>query len=214
MNDLVNDLRYATRTLVRSPGFTIVAVLTLALGIGANTAVFSVVHTLLMQPLPFEEPDRLVMLWEKNTETGFEQDLVAWGDYLDWRDKCQTIEEFGYVVNNTAVSRNFLLRTGNDATRIRGRHVSSGLFEVLGVRPELGQTFGDEDDRPSGLKRAVLSYSLWKQAFGADPNAIGRTIDVGRTEPYEVIGVMPVSFRFPQDADLWLSIGGWITEKD
>jgi predicted permease len=213
LNDLLNDLRYAIRTLLRSPGFTAVAVLTLALGIGANTAVFSVVNTLLLTPLPFQQPDRLVMLWERNTETGFDQDLVAWGDYLDWQEKCNSIEAFGSVVNNTAVSRNFMLRTGSDVTRIRGRHVSSGLFKVLGVRPQLGQTFRETDDQPGGSRRAVLSHALWTQAFGSDPHVIGRTIDVGRGEPFEVLGVMPAAFRFPQDADLWLSLAGWIDER-
>jgi putative ABC transport system permease protein len=212
--DLVSDLRYAVRMLLGSPGFTVVAVLTLALGIGANTAVFSVVNALLLTPLPFDEPDRLVMLWEKNPETGFDQDLVAWGDYLDWQQKCNSIETFGSVVNDTLVSRNFMLRIGDDATRIRGRHVSSGLFEALAVRPQLGQTFNKQsDDRPGGLRRAVLSHALWTQAFESDPHVIGRPIDVGRGEPFEVIGVMPPSFRFPQDSDVWLSLAGWIDER-
>ncbi|MCA9052242.1 MAG: ABC transporter permease [Planctomycetaceae bacterium] len=214
VNDLVNDLRYAARTLIRSPGFTLVAVLTLALGIGANTAVFSVVHSLLLQPLPFAEPDRLVMLWERNIETGLDQDLVAMGDLLDWEEQCQTIEEFGFAVNQSAASRNFMLRTSGNDTRIRGRHVSSGLFNALGISPQLGQVFDEGDDRPGGFKRVILSYRLWKQAFGGDPNILGRTIDVGRTDLYEVIGVMPPSFQFPQDADIWLSFGGWMTEKE
>jgi putative ABC transport system permease protein len=213
VDDLFNDLRYAARTLIRSPGFTVVAVLTLALGVGANTAVFSVVNALLLTPLPFDEPGRLVMLWEQNPETGFDLDLVAWGDYLDWQEQCKSIASFGCVVNNTAVSRNFMLRIGDDVTRIRGRHVSSGLFDVLAVRPELGQTFQQVDDQPGGLRRAVLSHALWTQAFSADPQVVGRLIDVGRGEPFEVIGVMPPSFRFPQDADVWLSLAGWIDER-
>jgi putative ABC transport system permease protein len=213
LNDLIHDLRYAVRALLRSPGFTFVAVMTLALGIGANTAVFSVVNTLLLQPLPFDEPDRLVMLWEQNPETGFDQDLVSWGDYFDWQEKSKSIELFGSVVNNAAVSRNFMLRSGDDVTRIRGRHVSSGLFDVLAVRPQLGQTFQEIDDQPGGSRRAVLSDALWRQAFAGDPEVIGRSIDVGRSEPFEVIGIMPPAFRFPQDADMWLSLAGWIDER-
>ncbi|MBI1314629.1 FtsX-like permease family protein [bacterium] len=223
MSDFVHDLRYALRTLVRSPGFTIVAILTLAMGIGANTAVFSVVNTLLLRPLPFHEPDRIVMLWQQNTETGLRQDQVAWADYFDWQGQSTTIESFACVVNSTAVSRNFLMWSGSDVTRIRGRHVSSSLFKVLGVRPMLGQTLEAADDQPGGLQRAVLSYALWTQAFGSDPQVIGQSIDLGRDEPtfinvggearFEIVGVMPPDFRFPQDADVWLSIAGYGEER-
>lgn len=223
MSDLVQDVRYAIRTLLRSPGFTIVAVLTLAIGIGANTAVFSVVNTLLLKPLPFDEPERIVMLWQGNSETGVEKDQVAWADYFDWQDGSSTIERFGCVVNSTSVSRNFLMWSGGDVARIRGRHVSSGLFDVLGVRPMLGQTLEEADDEPGGLQRAVLSYSLWSQAFGSDQEIIGQTLDLGRDEPglidvggearFEIVGVMPPDFRFPQEADIWLSIAGYAEER-
>ncbi len=223
MSDLIQDVRYAVRTLLRSPGFTIVAVLTLAIGIGANTAVFSVVNTLLLKPLPFDEPERIVMLWQGNAATGVEKDQVAWADYFDWQDGSETIERFGCVVNSTAVSRNFLMWSGGDVTRLRGRHVSSGLFDVLGVPPMLGQTLDENDDEPGGLPRAVLSYSLWTQAFGSDMQVIGQTLDLGRDDPglidvggdarFEIIGVMPPDFRFPQDADIWLSIAGYANER-
>jgi len=147
MNDLINDLRYAARTLVRCPVFTLVAVLTLALGIGANTAVFSVVNGLLLNPLPFDEPDRVVMLWQQNSETGFDQNQVAWADYFDWQEKNTTFESLGFVVNQTAASRNFMLLTGDDVARIRGRHVASSMFDVLGVPPQLGQTLAEQDDQ-------------------------------------------------------------------
>lgn len=209
MSDFLHDMRYAIRTLVRSPGFAIVAVLTLAIGIGANTAVFSVVNTLLLRPLPFGQPDRIVMLWQQNTETGFNKDQVAWGDFLDWEQQNASFESLGYVVNSQRHSRNFMLRTGDDVTRIRGRFASSTLFGVLGVRPLLGQLFDAADDEPGGPRRVILSHALWTQAFGSDGEIIGGLVDVGRGESFEVAGVMPPEFRFPQDADIWLSIGGY-----
>lgn len=208
MSDFLHDLRYAVRTLVRSPGFTIVAILTLALGIGANTAVFSVVNTLLLKPLPFDSPERVVMLWQQNTETGFEKDQVAYGDYFDWRDQNSTFESMGCLVNYNTTSRNFMLRTGEDVRRIRGRFVSSSLFDVLGADPMMGEVFTAEDDEPGRAQRAILSHALWTQAYGSDPNIIGQAIDVSREGTFEIIGVMPPQFRFPQDADVWLSVSG------
>ena len=209
MHDFIQDVRYAVRVLVRSPGFTVVAVLTLALGIGANTAVFSVVNALLLQPLPFEKPDRIVMLWEENPEHGVEQEQVAWADLRDWQATATSFESIGYVINRMAVSRNFLMKTDDDVSRIRARHVSSSLFDVLRVPPLIGQTLSTDDDEPGGLHRAVLSHRLWTQAFGADPAVIGQKLDLGMAEPFEVIGVMPAQFRFPQAADAWLSVAGY-----
>lgn len=206
MTDFFQDLRYAVRTLLRSPGFTIVAVLTLALGIGANTAVFSVVNTLLLKPLPFEKPEQVVMLWQQNPETGFDQEQVAWGDLPDWEKGNTTFERFGYVINQTSSSRNFMLRIGDDFTRIRARYVSSGLFDVLGVAPFQGQTLDEADDKPGGPRRAVLSHVLWTQAFDSYPDIIGQPINLGRGENFEVVGIMPSGFRFPEDADVWMSV--------
>ena len=213
MHDFIQDIRYAVRVLVRSPGFTIVAVLTLALGIGANTAVFSVVNTLLLQPLPFEHSDRIVMLWEENPDHGVEQEQVAWADLLDWQKSSTSFESIGFIVNRMAESRNFLMKTDDDVSRIRARHVSSGLFDVLGVAPLIGQTLSNQDDEPGGLHRAVLSHRLWTQAFGANPDVIGQKLDLGKAEPFEVIGVMPERFRFPQAADAWLSVAGIYNER-
>jgi len=209
MHDMLQDLRYAIRVLARSRGFTIVTVLTLALGIGANTAVFSVINTLILQPLPFDEPDRIVMMWQNNPETTFDKEQVAWGDLADWKAKNTSFESMGYVVNRMSYSRSFLMKFGEDISRVRGCHASSGLFEVLGVAPLLGTTFTSEDDQPGGARHAVLSQSLWVQAFASDPQVIGRSIDVGHEEPYQVVGVMPRTFRFPQDADVWFSVAGW-----
>lgn len=213
MHDFIQDIRYAVRVLIRSPGFTIVAVLTLALGIGANTAVFSVVNALLLQPLPFENPDRIVMVWEENPDHGVEQEQVAWADLFEWQESMTSFESIGYVVNRMAASRSFLMKTDDDVSRIRARHVSSSLFDVLGVPPLIGQTLQSADDEPGGLKRAVLSYRMWSQVFGSTQDIIGQTIDLGKEEPFEVIGVMPQRFRFPQGADAWLSVAGTYNER-
>lgn len=221
-SDLVTDLRYGGRMLVRSPGFTIVAVLTLALGIGANTAVFSVVNALLLKPLPFVEPDRIVMIWQQNPSSGLDQVQVAWADYFDWRRENTTLESLGYVVNMAAASRNLFTPIDGEITRLRGRHVSSGMFDVLGVPPLIGRTFDESDDQPGGPRRAVLSHAYWTTAFGADPEVIGRSIEItherasfdnlGGKGTYEIIGVMPASFRFPERAEIWLSVAGWADE--
>jgi putative ABC transport system permease protein len=213
MHDFIQDIRYAVRVLVRSPGFTIVAVLTLALGIGANTAVFSVVNALLLQPLPFENPDQIVMVWEENPDHGVEQEQVAWADLLEWQESATSFESIGYVVNRMAASRNFLMKTDDDVSRIRARHASSSLFDVLGVPPLIGQTLQSADDEPGGLHRAVLSHRMWSQVFGANQDIIGQTLDLGKEEPFEVIGVMPPRFRFPQGADAWLSVAGVYNER-
>lgn len=213
MHDFIQDIRYAVRVLVRSPGFTIVAVLTLALGIGANTAVFSVVNALLLQPLPFANPDRIVMVWEVNPEHGVEQEQVCWADLREWEQSTTSFDSIGFVVNRMAYSRNFLMKTDDDVSRIRARHVSSSLFDVLGVEPLIGQTLASGDDEPGGLHRAVLSHRMWTQAFGASPDVIGQKLDLGRAQPFEVIGVMPAGFRFPQAADAWLSLAGFGNER-
>ena len=212
MHDFIQDVRYAVRVLVRSPGFTCVAVLTLALGIGANTAVFSVVNALLLQPLPFDEPDRIVMIWQENPDHGVEQEQVAWADLIEWQKTSASFESIGFVVNRMAFSRNFLMKTEDDVSRIRARHVSSSLFDVLGVEPLIGQRLSNADDEPGGLHRAVLSHRMWSQMFGSDADVIGRRIDLGKEQPFEVIGVMPQGFRFPQDADAWLSVAGFGNE--
>jgi putative ABC transport system permease protein len=213
MHDFIQDFRYAVRVLVRSPGFTIVAVLTLALGIGANTAVFSVVNTLLLQPLPFENSDRIVIIWEENPEHGEEQEQVAWADLQEWQQETTSFESIGYVVNRMSTSRNFLMKTDDDVSRIRARHVSSSLFDVLGVPPLIGQTLSSDDDEPGGLHRVVLSHRMWTQVFGSDPEIIGQKLDLGKAKPFEVIGVMPAAFRFPQAADAWLSVAGLHNER-
>ena len=211
IEDLGKDLRYGWRTLTRRPGFTAIAVVTLALGIGANTAVFSIVNSVLLRELPFEDPDRLVMLWQQNLETDLIDEQVAPGDYFDWQANNRVFESLGYVVNMGSWTRNFVLSVEGQQIRIRARHASSSLFETLGTPPLVGRTFAPEEDQPGGGQTALLSYRFWQSLFNADREIVGRTIDIG--EPYQVIGVMPPGFVFPEDADLWLSAGTYMTDR-
>lgn len=186
MESIWQDLRLALRTMVRQPGFSAVALLTLALGIGANVAIFSVVDAVLLEPLPYAEPERLVMAW--NSRPDQERATVAPADFLDWREQTTRFEglaAFAGVQFNMA---------GEGAPElVRGASVSRGFFEVLGVQPLLGHTFGMGE--PSA-RQVVLGHGLWVQRFGGDRNILGREVRLNGTA-YEVVGVMPPSFDWP-----------------
>ena len=207
IQDLWRDLKYGALSLVRSPGFSIAAVLTLALGIGANTAVFSVVNSVVLEPLPYVEPDRLVMLWEDNPKVWNNVDQVNTANFLDWQRENRVLESMGFVGSQQAASRNFLLQRGDTSIRLRGRYAGSGLFKVLGVAPLHGLPFEETDDVKGAEKTIILSHGLWTRLFQSDPNVIGQTIDLG--EPHRIRAVMPRGFAFPQDAEIWLSWSGF-----
>src|SRR5213592_2741905 len=205
----MSDLRFAFRQLLKNPGFTAVAVLTLALGIGANTAIFSVVNGLLLKPLPYREPERLVTLWERSPQRGVEQERVSGPNYLDWREQ-------NTVFSETAVSpgwdgvENFNLVLRDTTAKVRASYTSASLFTTLGTKPLLGRAFLAEEDRKEGNRVAVLGYGLWQRHFGGDSNVIGRTLTVdtyGRRE-YTIVGVMPPGFGVPGRCELWLPLGG------
>jgi len=203
----LQDLRYAHRALRKTPGFTAVAILTLALGIGANTAIFSVVNTVLLRPLPYPNASRLVMVWEKILNFGPGNTPASQADYLDFRDQNQVFENIAAFEN-----RSFNLSGTAQPARVTGARVSSTLFATLGVKPLLGRTFTDDEDRPGRNHVVVAGYGFWQTRFGADPSFLGATIRLDR-EPYTVIGVMPPDFAFPlpgphglQPASLWVPI--------
>jgi len=200
MNNLFQDLRYGFRLLSKNLGFTAVVVLTLALGIGANTAIFSVINAVLLQPLPFAEPDRLVTVWNVNTKTGGDGVQVSYPDFNDWRAQSQSFEKMA------AFRGRDLTVTGmGEAFRLRGATTTSDLFPLLGVTPRLGRTFTPEEDR-AGNHSAILSDTLWRTRFKADPNAVGRTISIN-SQSYTIVGVMPPKFAFPISTDpveLWI----------
>jgi putative ABC transport system permease protein len=187
MTTLWQDLRYGLRVLAKSPSFTIVSILTLALGIGANTAIFTIVYGVLVRPLPFPEPDRIVQLVESYKEQSEEAGL-AMGQLKQlqgYTDLFQSMTGYTYVGYNLAV--------GNSAEHLRGTPVSSSYFTVLGVRPLLGRDFTQEEDTGDGQRVAVISYGLWARRFGSSPAQIGQKMLLNG-EPYTLIGVMPRSF--------------------
>ncbi len=188
MRDLVQELRFALRMLGRHPGFTAVALLTLALGIAANTAIFSVVDAVLFEPLPYREPDRLVLAWAQSPEQ--ERGTVTPADFLDWRAQGEVFEglaAFSHV--------SFNLVGDGEPERLRGASVSTNFFQVLGVRPALGPGFEARTDS-GAWQRVVLSHGLWRRRFGGDPAIIGRTVRLNDVA-YEVVGVMPEPFDWP-----------------
>jgi putative ABC transport system permease protein len=192
LSAVVKDVGYSIRMLKARPGFTAVAILTLALGIGANTAIFSVVHSLLLEPLPFPQPERLVMLWEADADDQSQTNIVAAPNYLDWQRGVKAFESTGiweYL--------NFNFSGDGQAERVPGLRMSASTFTMLGVAPEIGRTFTPEEDQP-GHDVAVISHALWQRRFGGRPDIIGRTARIN-ARPFEIIGVMPETFRFPNN---------------
>jgi predicted permease len=195
--DVTREVRHAARGLWRSPGFSLSVILTLALGIGGNTAVFSVVDQLLLRPLPYPNGDQLMMVDESIGSRNAHAD-VSPANWLDWQRESRTFRQFA-----AWQSRSFTLTGAGDPRRVSAQLVSSEFFPLLGVAPSFGRTISDEDDRPNGPRVAVLSYRIWQDQLGGDQRAIGRTVQID-DHPYEIVGVMPAGFRFvQQDVDLW-----------
>jgi putative ABC transport system permease protein len=189
LNELLADLRYGLNRLHREPGFTLAVVMALALGIGANTAIFTVARAALLKPLPYPNSDRIMMVWESVQERGWDQFPVSVPDFLDWRRDANlfaTIAGFN--------EGGFNLRTGEGAERIDAIQVTDGFFDVIGIRPRIGRPILSEDTKDDGAAVAILTDSLWKRSFGADPNVIGRKIALDG-KPFTVIGVMPADFQ-------------------
>jgi putative ABC transport system permease protein len=188
----MQDLRYAVRMLLKKPGFTMIAVLALALGIGANTAIFSVVNAVLLRPLPYHQPDRLVLLWQKlGGANAYPQIPCSAPDYLDYRDQTRTLENVAAFENIS-----FTLRTPSGSERVSATQVSANLFPLLGISPLRGRTFTAEEDQFGHDAVAVISYGAWKRRFGSDPDILGKTLVLDQKH-YKVIGVMPKEFDFP-----------------
>src|SRR5262249_8516050 len=174
MSGLVQDLRYALRQLRKSPAFTVVAVLTLALCIGANTAIFSVVDGVLLRPLPFKTPGALYTLWERNLKMGYEQNSPAPANFRDWRDRNHVFEQLAAFDS----SASFDLSGGQKPERVDGTAVSPGLFELLGVVPLLGRTFSDQAGQLGQDREVLLSYGLWQRRFNGERSIVGKSIAV------------------------------------
>ena len=205
MQTLLQDLRYGARMLLKKPGFTLIALVTLALGIGANTAIFTVVNGVLLRPLPYDEPDRLVMLWESDPRRNIEQQRVAPPNLVEWREQSHSFENIAYWSGNGE----FNLVMADGIEKAKCAYVTSSLFSTLRVRPHLGRAFLPEEDQLEGSRAALLSYEYWQRRFAGDPNVIGRTLTVdtfGRRD-YTVAGVMQPGFRFPSQTEIWLPVG-------
>jgi putative ABC transport system permease protein len=202
LETLWQDLRYGTRMLRKQPGFSLITVLTLALGIGANTAIFSVVKAVLLNPLPYHEPDRLVTLSEAHASAG--EMGISWPNYQDWQRRAHSFTEM-------AASRPITLNlTGvEQPLRLSGRAVTWNFFRVLGVQPQLGRDFTSEDDKVGSMPTIILSDSIWKRSFGATPQVLGRTLNLSGTA-YTVVGVLPSGFEFSAQEDVYAALGGWL----
>jgi putative ABC transport system permease protein len=195
----MNDLRFALRQLRKSPGFTIIAVLTLALGIGANSAIFSVVNHVLLRPLPYPHPERLVYLNEviNGTDTA-----IALPDYVDWRKDSKSFE---HLAMSRLESRNLSGIPGREPERISVAYVTANFFNVIGLPPQIGRTFSEDEDRPGAPSLAVISDRLWDRAFHRDPQVVGRPMQFHGT-PITVIGVMPREMDSPHGVDAWFAV--------
>jgi predicted permease len=190
MENLIRDIRFALRTMAKKPGFTAVAIIIMALGIGANTAIFSLVRAVLISPLPFNDPDRLVMIWEDATEFGFPKNTPATANYNDWKtrnDVFESVAAFRF--------RDYNLTGDGRPEKIYAYGVTSDFFPILGVQPALGRTFTPEEDQPEHAGNvAVISYPLWQSRYGGDASVVGRDILLD-DEKYTVVGVMPRGFQ-------------------
>src|SRR4051812_47013744 len=187
----MRDFRYALRQLLRQPGFTIIAVAALALGIGANTVLFSAINTLFLRPLSYPQPEQLVRAWGSFPERGLDRANVSWPRFQAWRDQQQSFTEF------SAQSFTGFTMTGRgDPENLNGVRVTENFFRALGVQPLFGRLFIPEEDKAGGANVAVLTHTFWQKRFGGDPNVLGQSVTLNGA-PFTVIGVMPPSLTFP-----------------
>jgi len=190
---MITDLKYALRMLIKAPGFAVIAILTLALGIGANSAIFSVIDTVLLRPLPFKNPDEIVMIWGRYAnDTGpVRGNVHSYPDFVDLRDQSQSIASMAAYTRTAGT-----LSYAEDAKYLEGLAITPGVFDVLGVQPLLGRGFTEEDAKNEADRVVILSYNLWRTAFGGDPKIVGQQVMLS-SRPHTVIGVMPPSWKFP-----------------
>ncbi len=197
METLLSDIRYGVRSLLKRPGFTAIALLALALGIGANTAIFTLVNAVLLRPLPFAEPDRLVWVWG-NIKGGGNRASVSPLDYLDYRQQNGTFEEFA-----ASMQLRLNYTGGAEPERLEASGVTGNYFQALGANPAFGRTFLLENEKPGNDQVAVLSYNLWQKRFAGDPAIINKTITLDG-KSFAILGVMPPDFSMPRAVDVWV----------
>jgi putative ABC transport system permease protein len=196
METFLHDIRYNLRVLIKNPGFAAIAVITLALGIGANSAIFSVVNAVLLRPLPFADPERLVQVWEYRPRQGLNTQNVSSAEFTAWHDQNQVFEEVAAI--DVA---EYNLTGGDEPERVGGARVSASYFPLLGIKALLGRTFLREEDQPDHDDVVVLSHGLWQRRFGSDPNIVNTSLTLNG-KVCTIVGVMPSGFKLPQNADL------------
>jgi putative ABC transport system permease protein len=201
---VLQDLRYGARTLRKNLGFTLVAVFTLALGIGANTAIFSVVDAVLLRPLPFAEQERLVVMWKRDLTANHPLVELSVPEFNDWRAQSESFESLA-AMPTSVYGYGYILTGRGEPVQIESARVSADFFETLGARPQLGRDFTAEDDKPGAARVVVISHRLWRERFDSDPRVIGRSVTLNDTA-FEVVGVMPSDFEFPKGADIWSTL--------
>ena len=195
LKDIIQDVRYGARILFKNRSFTVVAVLALALGIGANSAIFTVVNAVLLRPLPYKDPERLMTVWEDASKVGFPHNTPSPANFIDWRDQNQLFEGMAALHRQT-----FNLTGVGEPERIDGRRVSANLFGLLGVDPQFGRVFLADEDQPNSNRVVILSDRLWRRRFAADKTIVGKTLSLNG-QPHTVVGVMPPRFEFPTRED-------------
>jgi putative ABC transport system permease protein len=197
--------------LLKKPGYTFVAIATLALGIGANTAIFSVVHTVLLRPLPFAQQEQLVMLWKRDTTANSPFVELALAEVRDWQQQSQSFTSIA-AMPATVYGYGYVLTGRGEAVQLESAKVSGSFFSLLGAQPAYGHVFNESDDVVNGPKVVILSDRVWRERFGSDPNIIGQSITLTE-ESFTVVGVMPTKFDFPKGVDLWLPLRATMTAR-
>ena len=195
---MLSDLRFAFRQILRAPGYATTVILILALGIGANTAIFSLLHSVLLKPVSYPEPERLMVLRQRHQET---RDVsIAWPTYLDWRKDNRSFSALGLSQRDT-----YTLTGRDDAEQIMGAAVSAEYFQAIALRPELGRYFTTDEDRVGAPRVVVIRHALWQRKFGGTPGALGQSLTLNG-KSYTVIGVMPSDMVTPRNAEFWIPI--------
>ncbi|MGH9694746.1 MAG: ABC transporter permease, partial [Bryobacteraceae bacterium] len=196
MDELFNDIRFGMRMIRKSPGFASVAILTLAIGIGANAAIFSFVDAVLLKPLPYPHPEEIVQVWEK--PPGYDRNGVSTMNFLDWKNQNSVFRAIAAETGGSVT-----LSGGQNPVQLRGSRVSAPYFDVFGIKPVLGRAFAPDEDQPGKDQVVVLSHRIWESRFGADPGVLGRKIALDN-RPYTIIGILPANTSFDRRwQDIW-----------
>src|SRR6185503_8682084 len=196
MDSIIKDIRFALRSLLKRPGFSVIVVLTLALGIGANAAVFSVINAVLLRPLPYRDVDRVVTLWQNNTKAGNSRNEVSPANFIDWKEQSNSFEALAGIE-----PFGFSLVGDGEPERLSAWLVTSGVFQIAGTDALLGRTFSSEDYQPGNNRLLVLGHGLWQRRSGRDANILGRKLPLS-AQPYIVVGVTPPESQLAADREI------------